>query len=87
MSDQDKNTLSLPNEHEDSADFEAKEPLENLDDPVKLYLREITALPLLSNEAEFRLALAVQADELAKTYSNPIMGMDLHAIITDMQSS
>ena len=87
MSDQDKNTLSMTNGHEDSADFEAKDPLENLDDPVKLYLREITGLPLLSNEAEFRLALSVQADELAKTYSNPIMGMDLHAIITDMQSS
>lgn len=55
------------NDLEDNARIEeTQELLENIDDPVKLYLREITSTPLLSNEEEFRLALAVQADELAK---------------------
>ncbi len=60
---------------------------DNLDDPVKLYLREITGLPLLSNEEEFRLALAVQANELAKTYADPHEGMSLAAILSDLQNS
>ncbi len=77
------------------ADFSGNEPEpydeqdlpDNLEDPVKLYLREITGLPLLSNEEEFRLALAVQADELAKTYSDPEQGMDLQAILHDLQNA
>lgn len=70
-----------------SQDYEDDSFLENLDDPVKLYLREITGLPLLDNEEEFRLALAVQANELAKTYSDPDEGMCLSAILSDLQTS
>lgn len=76
------------NDLEDNARIEeTQELLENIDDPVKLYLREITSTPLLSNEEEFRLALAVQADELAKNCSNELTGMNLQTILADIQHS
>jgi RNA polymerase primary sigma factor len=71
----------------ETTEQDSLEYLETLDDPVKLYLREITGLPLLTHEQEFRLALAVQADELAKSYSDPEMGMNIHAILSDLQNS
>ena len=78
----DKNDLE-----ENARIEETQELLENIDDPVKLYLREITSTPLLSNEEEFRLALAVQADELAKNCSNELTGMNLQTILADIQHS
>ena len=86
MADTDKTVLDTDN-GSDMTSPESQDFLEGLDDPIKLYLREITGLPLLTNEDEFRLAFAVQADELAKTYSNVHTGMDPQAILEDLQST
>ena len=83
----DDNEFEFKNDDSIEEISQSSDDLEQLDDPVKLYLKEITGLPLLSNEEEFRLALAVQANELAKTYSDPVEGMFLQAILLDLQNS
>ena len=54
--------------------FEPEEPagdhsmVENADDPVLLYLREIGGIEILSAEDEFRLAVLIRAGKAADRY-------------------
>src|SRR5262249_46628404 len=45
----------------------AKEPTERTDDPVRMYLREMRPVKLLSREGEFAIAKRIEAVELAKS--------------------
>ena len=66
----DKNVSSVKEEIEEVSDIEQAEDLNqfaNLDDSVKMYLKEIGKIPLLSKEDELELAKKVsEGDELAK---------------------
>ena len=43
------------------AEFEAKEPTERTDDPVRMYLREMRSVKLLSREGEIAIAKRIEA--------------------------
>ena len=69
MSEQDQDFFDFQNDI-----FEPEEPahdhsmVENADDPVLLYLREIGGIEILNAEDEFRLAVLIQAGKVADRY-------------------
>lgn len=60
---------------------------EVLDDPIQLYLRDISREELLLAEQEFYLAIIVQAKEQLNLYRVGESGLNLEGIHADMQST
>ena len=69
MSEQDNDYFDLQNDYFDS-DKSARDHsnVENADDPVLLYLREIGGIDILDAEDEFRLAVLIHAGRAADLY-------------------
>ena len=60
---------------------------EILDDPIQIYLRDISREELLLAEEEFYLAILVQADEQLNLYRSGESGLNLQRIYADMKST
>lgn len=60
---------------------------EILDDPIQLYLRDISREELLLAEQEFYLAIIVQAKEQLDLYRSGEVGLNLEGIHADMKST
>ena len=81
MSDNDKTNDNNKKTSTDASPTEDQAFVETFEDPIKLYLREITDHPLLSFEQEFRLGIAVQAEELAKAIEDDTHSLLLSALL------
>jgi len=85
MSEQDTDDFELS---EDQIDFTPEvHKSEILDDPIQLYLRDISREELLLAEQEFYLAIIVQAKEQLKPYRSREMGLNIEGIYADMRST
>ena len=60
---------------------------EILDDPIQLYLRDISREELLLAEQEFYLAIIVQAKEQLNLYRVAEAGLNLDGICADLRST
>ncbi len=87
MSDNDKTNDNNKKTSTDASPTEDQAFVETFEDPIKLYLREITDHPLLSFEQEFRLGIAVQAEELAKAIEDDTHSLLLSALLKNMPSN
>ena len=69
MSEQDNDYFDLQNDYFDSdKSVRDHSSVENADDPVLLYLREIGGIDILDAEDEFRLAVLIHAGRAADQY-------------------
>ena len=73
---------------EEDGNFEEKMPSvtsnEYVDDPIQLYLHDISHSKLLTANEEFKLAIMVQAKEQLVLYSNDGFELDVECIFKDM---
>ena len=85
MSDKNSDDFDLSDDQTDAI-AEANKS-QNLDDPIQLYLRDISREELLVAEQEFYLAVAVQAKEQLNLYRSGESGLNLEGIHADMKST
>lgn len=85
MSDDDMDDFELSEEQqEQTPEIESGEVI---DDPIQLYLRDISREELLLAEQEFYLAIIVQAKEQLGLYRTGDDGLHLERIYADMKST
>lgn len=85
MSDDDMDDVELSEEQqEQTPEIESGEVI---DDPIQLYLRDISREELLLAEQEFYLAIIVQAKEQLGLYRTGDDGLPLERIYADMKST
>lgn len=85
MSDDDMDDFELSEEQqEQTPEIESGEVI---DDPIQLYLRDISREELLLAEQEFYLAIIVQAKEQLGLYRTGDDGLHLERILADMKST
>ncbi len=78
--------MAAQNDKEEAFDRDELSDLSNdfAEDPIQLYLRDITHDKLLNADEEFKLAIMVQAKEQLVLYAKDDLGLDVECIFKDM---
>ena len=80
-------TNSKNENSEDDEKTIQENPVETTDDPIQLYLRDISHTRLLDAKEEFHLAIMVQAEEQLSLYRKDDGSLDAESVFLDMQTT